>query len=292
MALLSFGQQSRSLGPGVLTIGSAPEAGWRLIEYDLEPVHALFSPASGGRILVSRGNTQARIYLNGKPLPGGTEPYALSYGDVVRLGDMADFVLRERAHDAAPTGGPAYLHDRHRDRLYRLTDETSIGRDVKCAVFIQDPEVSRDHAYVERRKDAAGKDGYVVSPSGGVTLLNGDRLVAAAALKEGDEITVGRTRLRFSWDTPRHGSRPVDAGSAPAAGSILARRAAREPTTFIGALESRERLTRDTRRRIGRRTAVVIAVAALGAALVASYVQHSLPEVSMSTTGAEAAPAR
>lgn len=291
MPVLSFGQQSRSLGPGVLTIGSAPEAGWRLIEYDLEPVHALFAPGSGGRTLLSPGGPHARIYVNGRAIPGG-ESHALSFGDVVRLGDIAEFVLRERPLDAGPTGGPAYLHDRHRDRLYRLSEETSIGRDVNCGVFIQDPEVSRAHACVERRSGAGGKDGYVVSPSGGVTLLNGDRLVAPAPLKEGDEITVGRTRLRFSWDTPRHGSRPVDAANAPPAGSLLARRAAREPTTFIGALESRERLTRDTRRRIGRRTAVVLVVVALAAALVASYMQNSLPRVSLSTTGAEAAPAR
>jgi pSer/pThr/pTyr-binding forkhead associated (FHA) protein len=286
MPILSFGQQSRALGPGVLTIGSAPEAGWRLIEYDLEPVHALFAPGLGGRMLLSAGSPQARIFVNGTPI--GAETYALSFGDVVRLGGTAEFTLRERPLDAGPTGGPAYLHDRHRDRLYRLNEETSIGRDVQCAVFIQDPEVSRAHACVERRKDARGKDNYVVSPSGGVTLLNGDRIVAPSPLREGDEITVGRTRLRFSWDTPRHGAQAVSAASEWAASSPLARRASREPTTFMGTLESRERLTRDARRRIGRRTAIVVAVAALGAALVASIVQHSLPQVSLSTSKASA----
>ena len=210
----------------------------------------------------------------------------------MRLGDLAEFILRERPHDAAPSGNaPGYLHDRHRDRLYRLNDaDTSIGRDVQCGVCIQDPEVSRAHAFVERRKSANGADGYVVSPAGGVTLLNGDRLVAPASLKEGDEITVGRTRLRFSWDTPRHGTRPVDAGTVPTAASLVARRAAREPTTFIGTLESRERLTRNTRRRLGRRTLAVVAVAIVGAALVASFVQHPAPQVTLSTTST--APAR
>jgi len=291
MPVLSLGQQSRSLGPGVLTIGSAPEAGWRLIEYDLAPVHALFAPGSGGRVLLSAGAPHARVYVNGAAIASG-EPRALAFGDVVRLGDVAEFVLTERPPDAAPAGGAAYLHDRHRDRLYRLSDETSIGRDVNCGVFIQDPEVSRDHACVERRKGNGGKDGYVVSPSGGVTLLNGDRLVAPAPLREGDEITVGRTRLRFSWDTPRHGSRPVDAGSVPAAGSLLARRAAREATTFIGTLESRERVQRDSRRRIGRRMATVVAVVAIAAAFVASYVQKTTREPSYSAAGGREAPAR
>lgn len=287
MPILSFGQQSRALGPGVLTVGSAPEAGWRLIEYDLEPVHALFAPGQGGRMILSPGSPRARIYVNGTAI-AASEPYALSFGDVVRLGDTAEFVLRERPIDAGPAGGPAYLHDRHRDRLYKLAEETSIGRDVNCAVFIQDPEVSRTHACVERRTDAVGKDNYLVSPMGGVTMLNGDRITTPSTLREGDEITVGRTRLRFSWDTPRHGARAVPAASDWAATSPLARRAAREPTTFIGSLESRERLTRDSRRRLGRRALVVIGAAMLGAALVASYMQHSLPTVSLSTTGAAA----
>ena len=284
MPVLQFGDQTRPVGPGVLTVGSAPEAAWRVTGHDLALIHAVIVPERGGRTLISAGAPDALVYVNGVPLERSAS-HPLAAGDRIRLG-VADFVFRQHARSRG-AGESAYLYDRHRDRLYRLdATTTTIGRDVGCGIFIQDPEVSRGHADITRLPESEGGDGgYVVLSKAAVTLLNGDRLTAPATLKEGDELTVGRARLRFSWDAPR-GASPVAESSAKPAG---AERAARYQTTYVSTLDARELLQR---RNSGRwidpgRLAVVVA-AALGVALIVGFARGARPRAAVSTTrGAE-----
>jgi predicted component of type VI protein secretion system len=281
MPVLQFGDQTRPIGPGVLTLGCAPEAAWRIQGHDLEPIHAVIVPELGGRTLLSAGAPGALVYVNGTAVPGDA-PHVLAYGDRIRLG-VADLVFLQ---NLKPRAGrePGYLYDRHRDRLYRLEREvTSIGRDVHCGVFIQDPEVSRDHAEVVRRGE--GEHTYVVVPKSAVTLRNGERVVSQAVLEEGDELTIGRTRLRFSWDTPR-GGRAVSDNTARPAG---AERLARLQTTYIGTVESRARFDREKRRRFGRGAATGIALAIAATVLALGLIRGSLPQVKLSTTKSAAA---
>lgn len=278
MPVISFGDQTRPVGPGVLTIGCAPEATWRIQGHDLEPIHAIVVPELGGRTLLTPGTPGATIYVNGVALPADAS-HVLAYDDRLRLG-VADLVFRQ---NLKPRVGrePGFLYDRHRDRLYRLDrDVVAIGRDVHCGIFIQDPEVSRDHAEVVRRGE--GEYSYVVVPKSAVILRNGERVISQVVLEEGDELTVGRTRLRFSWDTPRGVRTVSDTTARPAA----AQRASRLQTTYIGTVESRARFDRDKRRRISKGAATGIAIAIVASVLALGLVRGSLPQVKLSTTGA------
>lgn len=74
-----------------------------------------------------------------------------------------------------------------------------IGRDASCAIPIPDERISRRHlqvAYDDRRECHMAID---VGSSNGV-MVNGKRLVRGVerALENGDEITIGGSRLRYS----------------------------------------------------------------------------------------------
>lgn len=68
----------------------------------------------------------------------------------------------------------------------------SIGRDARCDLCVDDPLVSRRHLEIRaNRGDVQIRD--MDSTNG--TRLNGEELRAPAALKSGDEVTIGNTRL-------------------------------------------------------------------------------------------------
>ena len=76
-----------------------------------------------------------------------------------------------------------------------------VGRDTSCAIPIPDERISRRHlqlAYDGRSDRHLAID---VGSSNGVT-VNGTRLVRGVEriLDDGDEITIGASRLRFSVD--------------------------------------------------------------------------------------------
>jgi hypothetical protein len=69
-----------------------------------------------------------------------------------------------------------------------------IGRQSDCEIVLTDPNVSRHHAEVKRDADQ-----FVVADLGSTngTKVNGQGVKKARPLSDGDEITVGTTRLRF-----------------------------------------------------------------------------------------------
>ena len=68
-----------------------------------------------------------------------------------------------------------------------------IGRLPECAVALQDPNVSRRHAEIVRRRDAVV---LVDLDSTNGTLVNGSP-VKESPLVDGDELTIGETVLRY-----------------------------------------------------------------------------------------------
>jgi hypothetical protein len=84
------------------------------------------------------------------------------------------------------------LDDGH--RVVVADEPVIIGRMSDCAVVLKDPNVSRHHAEV--RRDG---DDFVVADLGSTngTKLNGVTVKKPTALSDGDEITVGTTRMRF-----------------------------------------------------------------------------------------------
>jgi hypothetical protein len=265
MAYMEFEGDVRPLGPGVLTIGSAPEAGWRILGRGLEPVHLLLSVETGGRALLIRGAPRSAMRVNGVEL---TVPRALlTFGDRVQAGTAE---LRYRRMPSGPDTSPdAYLRDTRRGRVYRLHDRNTIGRDPGSTVVVQEPEVSRVHAHL-----VEGEGSYLLVPHpSSVTSLNGARLLAPAGLQEGDEIAIGRTVLRFTTVVPS-GARVAP---EPAARVSQAGRGARAATTFMGTIEARDQRSRVTHRRLMRVTTITLIVLAMAAAVATVYADMHNP---------------
>jgi predicted component of type VI protein secretion system len=265
MAYVEFEGDVRPLGPGVLTVGSAPEAGWRILGRGLEPVHVLLSVETGGRALLIRGAPGSTARINGVEL---TTPRALlSFGDRVQVGTVE---LRYRRLPGGPETAPAaYLHDTRRGRVYRLRDRGTIGRDPTSTVTLQEPDVSRVHAHLVQ-----GGESYVIVPhAASVTSVNGKRLLAPAGLQEGDEIAVGRTVLRFTTALPTGARVAPEPTGVPAAPG----RESRTQTTFMGAIEVREQRSRVTHRRIVRAAAIAMITLTMAAVVVTLYADARTP---------------
>src|SRR5207237_968067 len=78
--------------------------------------------------------------------------------------------------------------------------EAVLGRDEACDVSLLDESASRRHAAIARRgerfhvRDLGSRNG---------TFVNGAPLGGEEALRTGDEVTVGATRLRFTDEAER-----------------------------------------------------------------------------------------
>ena len=116
------------------------------------------------------------------------------------LGDDARSLIRTVhgfGYAFAAKGGaasaPASFAVRLGDKLLPLHDgENIIGRDPEAAIIIDSPDVSRHHARLVVSDDAVTLED-LGSKNG--TFVAGERLTVPKAVRDGDEITVGRTLL-------------------------------------------------------------------------------------------------
>lgn len=263
MPILEFDRQARPLGPGVLTIGSGPEAGWRVVDHDLAPIHALVTLERDGRAQIARARNDVAILVNGEAM---TTPLRLiKAGDVVTLGAAKFFMRAARRQEDATEA--AYLRDMSRGRAWRIEDRLDIGRDPICPVHLPDPDVSRIHAEVAR-----GANGVVVRQKGGIVFLNGTRVVGDMPLDEGDELSVGRTMLRFTRETPATAAVVPASNDVQRRASVGDSRLARAQTSYMGVVQAREHLDRARRKEWMKVVRVVLVALGfmLGAAVFAS----------------------
>lgn len=239
MPYLEYDHQTRSLGPGVLSIGSGTESSWRIIGRDLMPLHAIVTLLRDGKAHVEPGSSASALIVNGHELPEGRG--TLSFGDVLQIG-TARFNYRQFATDESTSGRPGYLHDTRRGRVYTLGNVTEIGRDVKCAVNLQEPEVSRIHAEVLRGPEG----GFIAKAVGSAyTLVNMKRLAVPTRLHEGDEVTIGRTVFRFTLEPP---SSLLAIGAGPGGAD---KRGAKMQTMFVGTVQARDMLRKTEQQKYG-----------------------------------------
>jgi pSer/pThr/pTyr-binding forkhead associated (FHA) protein len=230
MAHLIFGDQTRPLGLGVLSIGSGVEATWRIREPDLLRVHALLvGDGSFGGATISRAANEAEITVNGALV--SREPYRLQSGDIIVMG-VHEFRYEAAAPPPAVAGtGSGWLRDARRDRVYPVgTSVTTIGRESGASIILQEPEVSRIHARIERDGDAIRLQPEV----GALMLLNGNKVEKSTRLADGDAIGIGRTVLWFTVDPPVPGA--LETANA----MRTDRYTRRVPTSTLGVVERRE----------------------------------------------------
>ena len=80
------------------------------------------------------------------------------------------------------------------EQLYQLHDRTSIGRDRRCDICVDDPMVSTSHAEIVRDVTGAYRLRDLGSRRG---TFVGERQVDEIELHEGDELLIGPARMRF-----------------------------------------------------------------------------------------------
>lgn len=237
MSSLQYGEQRRTIGPGVLSIGSGVEAVWRIREPELMRLHALVVQDGQGGATLSRATQDAEIAVNGQPL--GRDPWRLQDGDTFAIGAHTFAYHTELPADPA-LDALAYLRDARRDKVHVVRDDVvTIGRDPASTVVVQEPEVQRLHARLER-------DGTTLRlhpVSGALLLLNGSRVDKPATLADGDAIGLGRTVLWFSFQPP--GRRALEMANAMRTDEYTRR----VPTSKMGVVERREEREERTRRR-------------------------------------------
>jgi predicted component of type VI protein secretion system len=262
MSHFIFGDQTRPLGLGVLSIGSGVEATWRIREPDLLRLHALVMGGGGsGATTISRASADAEIRVNGELI--SSEPHRLHPGDVVVIG-AHEFRFESEAPVSSGGGGTGWLRDARRDRVYALShDSTLIGRDPGSTVLLQEPEVARVHARLERDGDTV----RLHPEPGALTLLNGAKVEKSTRLNDGDAIGIGRTVFWFSVDPP------VRRALETAQAMRTDRYTRRVPTGKLGVVERREE--REVRqRRLWQRVISALALltlAGLGGVLAWRY---------------------
>lgn len=94
-----------------------------------------------------------------------------------------------------PGGGPIGAISTQDGRRVTLSDQpVTIGRLPECDVTISDPNVSRKHAEIRRHGNE-----FVIVDLGSTngTRLNGSNVTGERRLRDGDEIAVGSTVIRF-----------------------------------------------------------------------------------------------
>ena len=86
-----------------------------------------------------------------------------------------------------------------RSWLLRYAASTSIGRFDDCDIAINDNDVSRLHAQITHRINAASAHEFSIfdySSTNG-TIVNGQPISAVASLQDGDQIQIGKTEFIF-----------------------------------------------------------------------------------------------
>jgi FHA domain len=192
MPFIQYQGRSRAVGPGVLTIGGGREAGWRIEGKGLLARHALVTLERDGRVTVVGAAPDAPVYVNGERV---SLSRVLAPDDVFVLGE-ASFKLLEEA-PAEAEGEDGFFIDLRRSRVYPLGDGGRIGREPGSLVLLQEPDVARAQAEVKRNGPA-----FTLMPLAPHTLLNGVKASDPTPLREGDEVTVGLTTLRFTRRAP------------------------------------------------------------------------------------------
>ena len=148
-------------------------------------------------------------------LPGGVDAFALSLWvlRIAFLGALYLFLLAVARLLMRDLRAASIVAGRELGRLvvvsaneggppagasYPLDAVTTIGRDINNTIAVDDPFMSAEHAVLTFR----GRSWYVEDRgSTNGTYLNGEPVMGVAPLGFGDEVQVGRLRLRL--DRPR-----------------------------------------------------------------------------------------
>lgn len=184
-ALLAPRRPPLLLAPGRLTIGRSAACDLVVDSVLVSRQHAQLECAAGRCTVEDLGSSNG-TFVNGRRVSRAT----LSPGDRLRLGDVE---LAYQAGAGAPTAaGGAWLE--LGGRRHALSPAGMVlGRSHDSDLVVADERASRQHASIDLQGDT-----WIISDLGSAngTLVNGER-VRERALRPGDEIRVGDTRIYF-----------------------------------------------------------------------------------------------
>ncbi|NNJ09582.1 FHA domain-containing protein [Chloroflexales bacterium ZM16-3] len=174
-----------------MNLGRAPDNDIVMASRFVSGHHARVEPAGPGHRIVDVGSTNGILY-EGRRVPS----HDLYDGDVLRIGDPAtgSFVTltyRNGSVLRAPQASKA-------SQSYPLDPndpQITIGR-AGCDVVLENPQVSRFHAQIDR----APGGGAILRDAGSTngTFVNGQRLAGSHTLRSGDVIQIGAFKLVYN----------------------------------------------------------------------------------------------
>ena len=180
--LVGAGHAPAPLGPGLTTIGRSSGNDITIDNLLVSRRHARLD-CSGGRCAVEDLGSANGLFVNGKRVSHAV----LNPGDRLRLGDV-DLTYQP----AGASQARAWLEVG--TARYPLSLElTSIGRSRDNKIHLADERASRHHARIDMQQGT-----FVITDldSANGTFVNGQR-IQRHALRSGDEIRIGDTRLNF-----------------------------------------------------------------------------------------------
>lgn len=175
------------LRPGVTSLGRAAGNDLVLDSLLVSRSHARIQCAEGRCMVQDLGSANG-LFVNGRR----TSQAVLSSGDRLRLGDVE---LVYQAAGAPQTGAWVEVGGR---QVSLPPAGASLGRSQDNDVHVPDQRASRHHARIDSQQGV-----YVISDLGSAngTFVNGQR-IQRQALRDGDEIRIGDTSLRFRSRRP------------------------------------------------------------------------------------------
>lgn len=180
-----------ALGPTPLSIGRAPDNNLVLASRFVSGRHARIEPLGAAHRIVDVGSTNGLLYEGRR-----VASHDLADGDVIRIGDPAsgNFVTITY-RNAAAVRAPQAAQVAQRYPLDPNDPQITIGRSG-CDVILDNPQVSRFHAQIDR----APGGGAVLRDAGSTngTFVNGQRISGPVALKPGDVIQIGAFKLVYT----------------------------------------------------------------------------------------------
>jgi ABC-type multidrug transport system ATPase subunit len=181
------------LGDRPLTLGRAADNDIVSALRFVSARHARIEPNGAAHRIVDVGSTNGLLF-EGRRLAANA-PHDLLDGDVVRIGDPAtgSFVSLTYRNPLAARAGAATAATSY--RLDPNDPQITIGR-VGCDITLENPQVSRFHAQIDRMAD-----GRHLLRDGGATngvFVNGQRLKGQQPLRPGDIIQIGPFKLVYS----------------------------------------------------------------------------------------------
>lgn len=183
--------QTVTLGAAPQTIGRAPDNAIVLASRFVSGYHARIEPFAGAHRIVDVGSTNGMLYEGRR-----VAAHQLADGDVLRIGDAAtgNFVsLTYR--NAAAARLPQAAQVAHRYPLNPTDTRITIGR-ANCTIILDNPQVSRFHAQIDRTADGGATLRDAGSTNG--TFLNGRRISAPEPLRSGDVIQIGAFKFVYT----------------------------------------------------------------------------------------------